>query len=152
MDYDQQEREFAPLIGKGIMNFGLVEFGILQATEFLAGEAACEKAAKLPFARRVKFLIQILNDRNRKGAAVARLIDLLNQALALAHKRNMIAHNPLTIEILWENEKYNYAPVVCKYLDRDNKVTKADLFTFCRDIENLAEELSDAIHGVLTER
>jgi hypothetical protein len=152
MDYDEQEREFAPLVGKAILNFGLIEFSTLEVAELLLNETTVRKAEKLMFKARIALLIEMLIRRHEKGEAVIRLIRLLNEAIALADTRNMIAHNPLLIDISWDKEKYIHNPIICKYLDREKKVTRQCLIKFCQDVEALAEELSDAIHSVLVER
>jgi hypothetical protein len=152
MDYDEQEREFAPLVGKAILSFGLIEFSTLQAAEILPNDSILETAARLQFKARTELLIEILNGRGNKGEAVARLIRLLKQALEFANMRNIIAHNPLLIEVSYDKGTFNHVPKICKYLNREKKVTKQDLINFCCKVEALAEELDDAIHGVLIER
>jgi hypothetical protein len=81
MDYDEQEREFAPLVGKAILNFGLIEFSILEAAGLLPNEVILETAAKLQFKPRIELLIEILSGKRNKGDALARLIRLLKEAL-----------------------------------------------------------------------
>jgi len=151
MDYDEQEREFAPLVGKAILNFGQIEFATLQAAEILPNETILETASNLQFKARTELLIEILSGRRKKGEAIARLIRLLKRALDLAKTRNIIAHNPLLIEVSYDKGTCNHVPKICRYLNREKKVTKQDLIVFCRDTEALAEELDDAIHGVLVE-
>lgn len=133
------------------MNFGLIEFATLHAAEILPHETILQSATKLQFKSRTELLIEILNGRRKKGEAVTRLIRLLKQAINLAETRNIIAHNPLLIEVSYDKGTCNQTPKICKYLNREKKVTKQELIDFCSRAESLAEELEDAIHGVLVE-
>lgn len=122
MDYAKQEQEFAPLVGKAILNFGLIEFSTLHAAEILPHESIVRSAAKLQFKARVELLIEILNGRRRKGEAVLKLIKILKQTLSLAEIRNIIAHNSFLIEISYHKGVCNHTQKICSYLNREKKL------------------------------
>lgn len=146
--YDLEEKVFAPLVGKAILTFGQIEYSTLQAIEMLCRETIIKSAAKLQFKARTELLIEILSGRP-KAQATDRLVQLLKRSLKCAEKRNLIAHNPLQINVSYQNDAYNHTPQINRYLDKEKKVTLEELHQLCADMEAISDELADAIHGVL---
>ena len=93
----------------------------------------------------------MFSSRNNKGEAVKRFNGLLEKCKDLSKMRNLIAHNPLLIEISFIKGKRTETPKICRYLDREKKITKSQLVEFCKNTSALADELEDAIHAVLVE-
>lgn len=151
VDFEAEERKFAPLVGRAILDFGRIEFCSLQAAEILPHETILKTAANLPLTARLDLLIEIFQGRRKKGEAVNRFIALLQICKKLTKTRNIIAHNPLLVEMSFPKGGCHQIPKICKYLDREKKVTQEQLIKFCEDTASLADELEDSIHSVLIE-
>lgn len=143
IEFADLEKKFAPIIGQAILSFGNIEYFTFQALEYLPNDNIFNSAAILPFTQRVDLIIEILKGRN-PAKINSKLIKLLEKSKELAKTRNIIAHNPLIIEIYTSKKGEVSSPKICSYLNKKRMVTYQDLVDFIDSAEAVALQLNDA--------
>lgn len=103
---DQMERhqreteEWRAVVGKAIVSFGELELITHQCLVHIPSDRISATSSKLPFARRVDLIIEILEGRTAKSdASVNGFVEMLKRARKLAETRNDIAHNPVMMNM-----------------------------------------------------
>lgn len=141
-NYDELEAKFAPLVGQAILNFGNIEHFTMLVLDYLPSDRIIQTVSSLGFTKRVDLIIELLSARKATKAHL-RMIDLLRETKRLAKKRNLIAHNPLRIEIFEHKKMERFRPQLAPYTDKNTKVTYQDIVDFSTKADSLAEELHD---------
>jgi hypothetical protein len=142
IEFADLEKKFAPIIGQAILSFGNIEYFTFQALEYLPNDNIFNSAAVLSFTQRVDLIIEILKGRKSTAKINHRLITLLEKAKELAKTRNIIAHNPLLIDIYTSKKGEVSSPQICSYLNKKRMVTYQTLVDFIKKVEAVAEELN----------
>jgi hypothetical protein len=93
------DSEWQALVGKAIVRFGDIELVSLQCLSHIPGETIGNSAARLEFSRRVDLLIEMLEGRSELNESMRGLLDGFRRAKGLARTRNLIAHNPVMLDI-----------------------------------------------------
>lgn len=91
--------EWQALVGKAILRFGDIELISLRCLAHIPTDKIAESAARLDFSRRVDILIEILEGRPALTPPLAALLGGFKRAKVLARTRNLIAHNPVMLDI-----------------------------------------------------
>ncbi len=77
------------------------------------------------------------------------MIELLQESKVLAKTRNIIAHNPLQIEI-FEYKNSDLRPQLAAYSGNAKKVTFQDIVDFAQKADLLANELNELFLEVIS--
>jgi hypothetical protein len=93
------DAEWQALVGKAILRFGDIESISLRCLAHIPTDKIAESAARLEFSRRVDILIEIMEGRPALTPTFAALLNGFKRAKVLAKTRNLIAHNPVMLDI-----------------------------------------------------
>jgi hypothetical protein len=93
------DSEWQALVGKAIVRFGDIELVSLHCLAHIPGETIGNSAARLEFSRRVELLIEMLEGRGALNESMRGLLDGFARAKVLARTRNLIAHNPVMLDV-----------------------------------------------------
>lgn len=91
--------EWQALVGKAILRFGDIELISLRCLALIPTDKIAESAARLEFSRRAEVLIEILEGRPALTEPLVALLAGFKRAKVLARTRNLIAHNPVMLDI-----------------------------------------------------
>ncbi|MDE1943708.1 MAG: hypothetical protein KGI47_11275 [Betaproteobacteria bacterium] len=91
--------EWQALVGKAILRFGDIELISLSCLAHIPTDKIAESAARLEFSRRADILIEILEGRSGITPPLAALLVGFKRAKVLTRTRNLIAHNPVMLDI-----------------------------------------------------
>ena len=91
--------EWRCMVGTAILSFGDIEFITLKCLAHIPSDTIVKVASHLPFSRRVDLIVEILEGRSSQSQSVMTLIAKLKRAKALSEYRNVIAHNPLLLDL-----------------------------------------------------
>lgn len=95
----QLDSEWQALVGKAIVRFGDIELISLRCLAYIPADNISESAARFEFSRRVGLLIEILEGRPVLNEPMKGLLAGFKRAKTLAQTRNLIAHNPVMLDI-----------------------------------------------------
>jgi hypothetical protein len=101
-DFERHQREmeeWRAVVGKAIVGFGELELVTHQCLAHIPSDKISETSSKLPFARRVDLIIEILEGRAPIPSDAAKFVEMLKRARKLAETRNDIAHNPVMMNV-----------------------------------------------------
>lgn len=91
--------EWEQLVGKAIIRFGEIEIISLKCLAYFSRDRIGVSLAKLNFARRADILIELLQGRGNIGQDAQGLLEAFQRARTLAETRNLIAHNPVMLDL-----------------------------------------------------
>lgn len=94
-DHEKWER----LVGKAILKFGDIELISIKCLALIPKDKLDDSASRLEFGRRAGQLLEILEGRNSLCEHLITIRDGLKKAKDLAKTRNLIAHNPVMLDI-----------------------------------------------------
>jgi len=97
-DYFEEFEQWKVLVGGTILAFGEIELVTLKCLERIPKDNIYKTASKLPFARRIELIIDILQPHS-SISEYSNFIAGLSKAKELSQYRNLLAHNPLAIEV-----------------------------------------------------
>jgi len=100
---EHENAEWHVLVGKAILFFGEIELISLKCLSHIPADSVGGTAARLTFSRRVDLLLEILKGRKELSIPLQGLREGFNHAKRLTKTRNLIAHNPLLLD-LYANE------------------------------------------------
>lgn len=133
--------EWRVAIGRFILGFGEIEWFTFHMLSELPTERILESTMKLRFGQRLDLVIQLLRQKNLDANLTERTISLLEQARELAETRNLIAHNPLFLNLLDDRVGVDLQYQISKYGEAEARITIDDLQTRCKEIETVIEQL-----------
>lgn len=93
------DSEWQALVGKAILRFGDIELISLRCLAQIPTEKIAASVARLEFSRRADILIEILEGRPTLTESLEALLTGFKRAKELAKLRNLIAHNPVMLDI-----------------------------------------------------
>jgi hypothetical protein len=101
-DFDRHQREieqWRAVVGKAIVSFGELELITHQCLVHIPSDKISDTSSRLPFARRVDLIIEILEGRMPIVEPVSKFIQMLKRTRKLAETRNDIAHYPVMMNV-----------------------------------------------------
>lgn len=135
-------------VGRFILGFGEIEWFTFHMLSELPSERVLESTMSLPFAKRVDIVIEIAKRRDLDPGLRMRLISVLEKAKKLAATRNLVAHNPLFLNLFDDRVGADLQFQLSRYGEQQAKLTFEELETRCSEVERLAEELYMVREGV----
>lgn len=138
----EQAASWESLVGKAILRFGDIELVSLKCLEVIPADKVAESTARLAFAQRAELLIEILEARVDRTRDLNQLLDCFKRAKPLAKKRNLIAHNPVMLDIFVnEDETQMLAEDSITHARSGETMGLEDLKEFAAAVEDLSSEL-----------
>lgn len=142
--------QWAVEIGRVFIAFGSIEFVTHDCLKKVPRDAIYDAANRMSLGPRIDLLIAILTSLH-EGKAV-RLAVLLRRAKELSEQRNMIAHNPLGLDVYVSEKGEPSVLESIRSLRHKNKtMTYEQLVQLRTHCEDLATELYEAQTGLLQE-
>ena len=140
---ERENADWQVLVGKAILFFGEIELISVKCLSHIPVDSLGRTAVRLEFGRRVELLLEILESRENPSVALRGLIEGFKSAKELAKIRNLIAHNPVMLD-LYLNETMDD-----HYVERSIRSVRGgaepfrleDLKQFASDVEQLASAL-----------
>jgi len=136
-------REWEALVGHTIVRFGEIEYITIKCLELLPQDRIAATAARMPFAQRVNLVLEILEGRKITSKYVQQLVRHLVRARQLAEKRNLIAHNPVMLEIYSNRDeteaRTRYA--IASARGGGKPITLEDLKELAAEVDDLAASM-----------
>lgn len=135
--------EWELLVGKAIIRFGEIELISLKCLAFFSSDQTTSSDAKLRFVPRAKKLVELLKMRQNIDQNLEELIHGFEQARRLASTRNLIAHNPVMLDLYVNEDKTESRAERWITSARSASVTidLADLKEFYAEVDDLASTL-----------
>lgn len=132
--------EWESLVGRALLRFGDIEYVSVRCLDVIPGERIFASTASLDFSRRVDVLLEILNNRKELAPPQARLRDGFKRAKELAKTRNLIAHNPLMLNLYVNPETRESKAIYRIDAARSGKhsITLDELKEFSAEVDDLA--------------
>lgn len=151
---EHENAEWHTLAGKAILFFGEIELISIRCLAHLPADRLAVTAARLEFGRRVDLLLEILSGMAASAEPViSKLIESFRTAKRLADTRNLIAHDPVMLDLYVNEAKDDHYVERTIRSVRGNKspMRLAVLKEFASEVEHLAAELwlqyLDAVRG-----
>jgi hypothetical protein len=136
-----KEVQWRTAIGRFILSFGSIEWFTYHMLSELPTERIFESVMFLGFKQRLNLVIQLVQEKNLDDEITSRVIDLLNEAKELADTRNLIAHNPLLLNLFDDRVGVDLQYQISKYGETEARLTLEKLEMQCRKVEMLDEQL-----------
>lgn len=86
-------------MGKALLRFGDIELISIKCLAWIPKDKIGAAAAKLNFGSRVDLLLELLEAREARDAHLETIMIGMKRAKELARKRNLIAHNPVLLNL-----------------------------------------------------
>ena len=147
LSYDPHN-EWAVEIGRFMLAFGSIEHVTHLCLRDLPTEKLEGIGRSLLLSKRIALVQSILE--NREHEAFTRLANLLNKASKLAEERNLIAHNPLVLDVYADTDDQMFIQAIIRSARSSGRSTDLPGLKRLRvQVESLAANLLSAFHEAL---
>lgn len=149
---DSDIEQWRTAIGKAITCFGEIELVTYKCLAHIPRDQITETASRLRFGQRVKLIIEILEGRNPITNHVRLFVGMLRRAEQLASIRNVIAHNPVMLNMFVDKVSGDVALQHCISVAqrKERTIDLAAAEEYAAEVENLAAEMWNQI-GIIAE-
>ena len=141
------KEKWAQLIGLIIIEFGEIERITIRCLRTFPSENIISSVIGMKLSSRVDLICSILESKFSNGET-NKIIPLLKKAKKLAEKRNILAHNPMSLDI-YENEEgeiFKFKEVIKSLKNEKQYIHFCDLETLYKDISAITPEMSNEYH------
>jgi hypothetical protein len=97
--FERELDEWRRLIGRALLGFGDIEFLTVKCLAHIPSDRISRTSSRLRFSERVDLLVEIIEGRCLGSGPATELVTKLKATKALAEVRNLIAHNPILLNI-----------------------------------------------------
>ena len=138
-DWDSSP-EWEELIGKSIRQFAEIEYVSVKCLTLIPTDKISDTASNLRFSDRASILIEILESREDRDLHTASLLDGFKRAKALSTTRNLIAHNPMVMDIYLDenNNTHKVEHKIAKTRGKERSIDLAELRMFAAEVEKVS--------------
>ncbi len=145
-DCKNELKEWRQLVGATILSFGDIELITLKCLSRLPSDRIFESTSKLPFATRIDLIIEIIEGKRKKLKSAEVIVEKLKRAKKLVEYRNVLAHNPLVVDIYKNKTTGDIAVEHLIYAERKKKkrIDIKRLKELSLEVEDIASELYTA--------
>ncbi len=98
------DEKWVPLIGRLMLTFSQLEGITIDLLETWSNPPTFEQLRTLPLTRRVKLLLELAMIQDHKQENIDFFSKLLTSLLPMLAYRNLVAHNPVSLVIMQEND------------------------------------------------
>jgi hypothetical protein len=134
--------KWAEAIGQAFVAFGSFEHVTVACLEQIPLDSIVRSTAKLGLAHRIELITEILSAY--RGEIFVELATKLEEARIMTSTRNLIAHNPLVMDIYQRADGTIFHKEVIKALHKERQITLSELQDFAGRAERLASDLYGA--------
>lgn len=152
-EHAREHDEWRRMVGTAILSFGDIEFITLKCPAHIPSDTIVKVSSRLPFSRRVDLIVQILEGRSSQPPSVMTLIATLKRAKALSEYRNMIAHNPLLLDLYIDQASGDMKAerAITAARSEGKSIDLAGLKELAAEAESLASELYLVLGNIVEE-
>lgn len=143
---EQLGQELTEKLGDAIWSFAKIERLTYEYLRVLGGQEALVLAGHQNFVPRLNALKRLIEVKELKADASARVLELLAQAETLAKKRNAIAHNPWQIYI--DLERMDFVSEIIKYMNQEERIDRAGLEAFTKESDKVGKDLESLLNEI----
>ena len=140
---DQHAAEWEALVGKAILRFGDIELVSMKCLSLIPSDKIIDTASRLDFSRRAEWIVEVLEARSERSSEMSALLNGFKRAKELAQLRNLIAHNPVMLELyVNEDETQSFTRHAISSARTGKQSLDLDgLKEFAGEVEQLSSEL-----------
>lgn len=143
---EQLGQELTEKLGDAIWSFAKIERLTYEYLRVLGGQESLVLAGHQNFVPRLNALKRLIEVKELKADASARVLELLAQAETLAKKRNAIAHNPWQIYI--DLERMDFVSEIIKYMNQEERIDRAGLEAFTKESDKVGKDLESLLNEI----
>lgn len=135
--------EWEELIGKSFRQFAEIEYISVKCLSLIPTDKISDAASRLTFGQRASILIEILEARENRDQHTESLLDGFKRAKALSKKRNLIAHNPMVMNIYLDEDKiaHKVEHKIARTRGKERSIDLAELRRFAAEVEKVSAVL-----------
>jgi hypothetical protein len=131
--------QWATAIGQAFVAFGSIEHVTVACLREIPRDRIQKSTKSFRLGQRIDLLVELLEAHD--GDEFSDLSKALKQAKALAQTRNLIAHNPLVLEVYeWADGSIFHREVIAS-LQGEHRMTLPELQAFANEAETLSSDL-----------
>lgn len=131
--------EWAAAIGKAFVAFGAIEHVTFICLRELPRDRIQRSIKSFRLGHRISLLLELLEAKD--GAPYTNLSAKLARANELAKIRNLIAHNPLVMDVFQLRDGTLFTREFISHIHEDKHITLAEVQEFASEAEALAADL-----------
>lgn len=139
----QEDEKWQAAVGKAIIRFGDIELISFKCLAHIPQDKIADSAASLDFSRRADLLIELLEARSSLSAPLKGLLEGFKLAKSLSKIRNLIAHNPVMLDIFVKlgTDDVLTERTIRSARSRTQTLNFEQLTEFADTVENLSSEM-----------
>lgn len=134
-------------IGRAFVAFGSIEHATVIALQEVPKERIWSSTKALALGQRIDLLLELLEQRS--GDPAVELAKLLARAKAMSETRNLIAHNPLVLDVYASEGGSVEIRESIASLRKDRHISLLDLQEFASEAEALASSIYGSLDRLL---
>jgi hypothetical protein len=131
-----RDHKWAHEIGRVFIAFGSVEYSVHSLLQTVPRDPIHATTATLRLSQKIDLLMEIMESRSEEHYANA--IDCLKAAKRLSEGRNLIAHNPLSLDLYLNDEGEHRLVETIRHLRADKSLSFDDVVELREESEKLA--------------
>ncbi|MES9831141.1 MAG: hypothetical protein ABW139_02770 [Candidatus Thiodiazotropha sp. DIVDIV] len=136
-----------PLVGSLVLTCGDVELALLQIYWNLSLHGQYEEKIRfLGLGEKAKFIREMIPELTLEKDLIRRVDHTLSESIQLAHQRNLVAHNPLYLDV-YSDEKGNFTlvPTIRSLRDDEKHISLEGLINLNAKASKLSSELQNMV-------
>jgi hypothetical protein len=137
------DHKWATAIGRMFVAFGSIESCTYECIDAFAEESIAKYLKGMPLAKRVEVLVDLVNSKELEHENKSDFLSNLEKIRKLLEKRNLIAHNPLVLQVYDEETSESVCRERIISVKKKNKHINYDEIIA---IAEKSENLSSSIH------
>jgi len=140
-DHEKEKEHWASLIGRLMLAFGNIEFQLCRCLVEIPEVSRHEELINHDFKKRATQAIKEIENAKLDKANSKKLINLLNECIKLAKKRNLIAHNPFNLSFYDTKDGLGFRLEIVSLRNNDIFLEIGELESLVNKAEKYADEL-----------
>lgn len=138
-------------VGRFLLEFAEIEWFTYHIISELPTEKIFDATKDLPFHRRAVLAEQLLESKGLDQFVTQRAVGLLRRARKLSKTRNILAHNPLLLDLFSDAIGQDLSFNIHRYGDIEPALSLEQLEIRTDEVENINKELHEVIDRVRAE-
>ena len=150
-NFIEEMQEWRILVGTTILSFGEIELITYKCLAHIPKDKIHKSLSSLPFTKRIDLIIEILESRKINDTEFNDFINNLKSARKLAKYRNLLAHNPLAVDVYMDKVTGDIeVEQLISSIKNENKVISlGKLKEIALEAELLSSKLYQSLNRVL---
>jgi len=137
-------------IGRLMISFAHIEREIVDGLITVAKDPITNHTSKLGFKQRLDLLLDLLNSHSKDNKVIEDLITDLKKIEEISKIRNMVAHNPLVLEVSQAQDEPPIKEYIGHILKNHKRVTFEQLMSAVIQLEELENKVLQGLLSIKT--